>query len=807
MTETKIENLFLNIFDLHNGYILKDNILFLKENNLTEKFNKNKLLYLIENQNEIEQICRKDARNLIDLEKFYKHSSNGKLNVHYSQKDNGLYGRYFVKHAIGGANLMREYRHVIYADFYNDVDLINAHPTIISWLCKNMDIDCKYLNMYINNRIEIINDLIELNPHLSFSWFKMSFISIMYGCEDKTFDNNFPYKNDFIIKFRNEFNNIAKSICDKLYKFKELNNKSYNLYGSTLCHIATFVENQLLMLIIEYFKDKQFDLSDAILCFDGIMINKRNNLNIVTLLGLDYYFRDMGININCCLKEMDCADKLLKLCDYDHSIKYIYEDEKKIKLTKEMREELNNNKVYNVKQFIFEDKFYYMDFINLIFGNKNKIFTFDEIEKLFIENINRVLFIVINQKNAFYAKLNNSTFVPIEPTQNKVCVEIREGVFQNYTFKCLCNTFYNDIKMYNSIGFYPFTKYSPLICNDNRNFNLFNGYQADLLDEKDINMNLINPLLYHIKEVLANNDYNNYIYLLSWFNKAFRTPQNKTKVALVFKSTAQQAGKGIILNQLIGEYIFGNGLYKMNNGLSFLNERFNDDEAGVLLNISEELSNLDSNNSYNQTFDRLKSKICDDKIKIEPKFGKKYDVNHHTNYIFNTNSSFPIKIESHDARFAVFEISEKFVGNYEYFTNLSKYINQECANHLYSYIYYFKDLVELRTLPKNDFYNNVKFNSVHNSIRFLFDIKDVLFNFENMYYEYESWESLLINNIDDNYIIGSSKLNECYKKWCAFTNERNTSPSKFKIYTERYIDFNRTTFSFYNLIKLKNLTL
>ena len=51
MTETKIKNLFLNIFDLHNGYILKDKILFLKENN--GKFIIKLILYVLRYQKKL----------------------------------------------------------------------------------------------------------------------------------------------------------------------------------------------------------------------------------------------------------------------------------------------------------------------------------------------------------------------------------------------------------------------------------------------------------------------------------------------------------------------------------------------------------------------------------------------------------------------------------------------------------------------------------------------------------------------------------------------------------------------------------
>ncbi len=51
-------------------------------------------------------------------------------------------------------NTPREVRHTIANHLYQDVDVKNAHPVILAFLCKQRKIPCPLLEEYINNRDE-----------------------------------------------------------------------------------------------------------------------------------------------------------------------------------------------------------------------------------------------------------------------------------------------------------------------------------------------------------------------------------------------------------------------------------------------------------------------------------------------------------------------------------------------------------------------------------------------------------------------------------------------------------------------------
>ncbi len=276
--------LFQNIFDVSHGYIYTDNILKLQFTSFLEKFDRNKLGFILENLEDIERLYREDARNQVALDKYFLKSretkSYGSLKVEYKQADNGLYGRYQAVGSIGGQGMVREVRHTIFDDFYVDIDIDNAHPVITSWLCKNLDIKCVILDCYINHRQKHFEDLMKLNPDATREHCKKAFLKISYGCGDEAFKELFKKPSKMLLHFRKEIQNIQKQICEKLFKFYEINkshrdknNKKYNYEGSCLSHICQFVENQLLLHIFNFINSKLKDseIKNCILCFDGMM--------------------------------------------------------------------------------------------------------------------------------------------------------------------------------------------------------------------------------------------------------------------------------------------------------------------------------------------------------------------------------------------------------------------------------------------------------------------------------------------------------------------------------------------------------
>ena len=55
--------------------------------------------------------------------------------------------------------MQKDVRGVLCDGIISDLDIVNCHPNILSWICKQNDILCPNLDHYIQNRDKILNKL------------------------------------------------------------------------------------------------------------------------------------------------------------------------------------------------------------------------------------------------------------------------------------------------------------------------------------------------------------------------------------------------------------------------------------------------------------------------------------------------------------------------------------------------------------------------------------------------------------------------------------------------------------------------
>ena len=87
----------------------------------------------------ITKYCRDQIANNYTLERTYKYA-NGKVT-----------GRLFVQ-GYGLQRIPRLFRALLAKDIYIDLDMINAHPTVLLFLCNKHNIDCPHLTYYVASR-------------------------------------------------------------------------------------------------------------------------------------------------------------------------------------------------------------------------------------------------------------------------------------------------------------------------------------------------------------------------------------------------------------------------------------------------------------------------------------------------------------------------------------------------------------------------------------------------------------------------------------------------------------------------------
>jgi hypothetical protein len=212
--------------------------------------------------------------------------------------------------------------------------------------------------------------------------------------------------------------------------------------------------------------------------------------------------------------------------------------------------------------------------------------------------------------------------------------------------------------------------------------NTYTGFRAKRVDE--VNMELIEPILRHIRNGWANCDDGIYDYLLHWFQIAWKTPWIKTEVVPVLFGV-EGSGKGLLIDKLIVPFIYGSRTATTVQGVEPIAQRFNGVMLDKLFICCNEVTS--ENGQWYSNWDKIKALITDYTVTIEK---KGIDLlNSHPNYcnfIFCTNNLDSVKLGRTDRRYLCLETSSQFKGDYKYFSQLVSYCNQETANHLFTYV-------------------------------------------------------------------------------------------------------------------------
>ena len=62
---------------------------------------------------------------------------------------------------MGLQSISKKMRHAICKDLMYDIDMVNAHPTLLLYYCNKNGIECEQLKKYVNNREEMLRDLLQ----------------------------------------------------------------------------------------------------------------------------------------------------------------------------------------------------------------------------------------------------------------------------------------------------------------------------------------------------------------------------------------------------------------------------------------------------------------------------------------------------------------------------------------------------------------------------------------------------------------------------------------------------------------------
>jgi len=265
--------MFKNLMNITNQEII-----------LTEKIN-------LQDANRLIYSDHLDTLGVSSLEKYLKeYKKENKINVSY--KDNQL-GRLKIKATSikDDETLMtmpcmyNTMKAVLCKGIYYDVDICNAHPTLLSQLCEFNNIECPKLNHYIKNRKRIIQ-----KSGKNKNEYKKVLYKMMFNRYDKKYDDQ------FLNDFNNELNIITKKLLDIYPSFINPNIHD-NQTGQAMAILCQQMEKLCLLGLYQYCKENKYEVGALI--HDGLHISSKPDL-----IEMEKYIKDkLDINIKLEIKE------------------------------------------------------------------------------------------------------------------------------------------------------------------------------------------------------------------------------------------------------------------------------------------------------------------------------------------------------------------------------------------------------------------------------------------------------------------------------------------------------------------------
>jgi hypothetical protein len=199
-------------------------------------------------------------------------------------------GRLYAQGSLSLQNFKKEIRHTLAASRYVDIDMANAHPTLIAQYCDKNNIKCPNLQYYVDKREKILENASKFH-NISKSEIKILILRLCYlGAykipnynELQEIDVEEPMiepdeKYNFLVKLRKELKQIASSICKiekETHKIVMDDDNKTNKKAATLSITAQVIEHSCLMAMYKYFTERKYEVGT--LCFDGLMLRIHKN--------------------------------------------------------------------------------------------------------------------------------------------------------------------------------------------------------------------------------------------------------------------------------------------------------------------------------------------------------------------------------------------------------------------------------------------------------------------------------------------------------------------------------------------------
>ena len=279
---------------------------------------------------------------------------------------------------------------------------------------------------------------------------------------------------------------------------------------------------------------------------------------------------------------------------------------------------------------------------------------------------------------------------------------------------------YKNFISFRKLIFMPYSGKENIPTSSYNHFNSFVGYPINYNKDLVVDTDILHPLLYHLRHVLADGDVLSFEYIVRWMAHIIQKPRKRTGVCLTFTSV-QGAGKGIWW-EWFGQRIIGINQYLFLDSIETLFQRFNSEQEGKLFTILDEAQLYSVQRKNN---DRFKSVLTESTLRIEPKGLPVYTISNYNNFVMLTNQDLPTKVDISDRRHACFQVSNRHKGNKGYFEQL---IECQYQQKVVEHFYHFLENLPLEgfepqsCIPETQLKKDLKMASMPTPILFLIDL-------------------------------------------------------------------------------------
>lgn len=588
--------------------------------------------------------------------------NNGSFKVSYYKPN--CYGRIEVNKKLSLSQIARRYRHTLCRDYYYDIDMANAAPSILYNVCLKNQIQCSKLEHYIKNRNKCLLDVMT-HYNVDKEQAKKLFISLINNGEYSDWKNqNAPASSDltFIVQYSYEMNHIINEmythedneplvkIAKKLSADKVKKGKKSNPKGSFMSLALGESELMILEHCVLYVMEK-YKTNEIILCHDGFMIPKHIVNDINSLL------KELEIQVIERFKESHIFKNLdFKNKEMDEAIQ--------IELPKTIETIIDSTQTYEE----LKDKF-----------EKDNAYFYCEADKKFYKKdiCGRTGDITYNphSRSDFSTLLANMFYSTIETNGEGEKVIKKKPFFD----KWLRDETRKSIKRF----VYDLDPdYSPRADE----INLWTGFIIEKIASpnfSDEKKQWIHSLLDRYFEAMSNDNKELKEYWINWIAYFVQYPHKKLIEIPVFQSQSGGTGKSsfyrlfasILGDTSVNKYVLAQ------DGFSGLTQSFNGHLRNIFLYSIEELP-------YEQgkkNLDFLKAFSSQETIVINEKYGSILPIPNKVRLMITTNNLNMMPVESGQRRLVITSINES-LKNSNFFEDFYKMLGDiECCRYMYDW--------------------------------------------------------------------------------------------------------------------------